>query len=338
MKKYRGGALIGIVFLFFILSGCLSDKTSTTEGKSDLTAVKVMLMPYLSFAPLFIAQEEGYFEENGIEVEFIKFGSPVQAMPALIQGDLDVATGGITSSLFNAISRGSNLKIVADKGQLHSRCSNAAILVNKELFESGEISEIAHLEGKKLALEDFGGWGFVYSQILSMGNLELEDIESTLMSPPNRIAALSSKAVVGVQLGEPLITKLTEDGMAVKLVGYEEVVPELQIAYLVFGPNLLDEDPELGKRFMVAYLKGVRQFNEGKTERNIEIIQNYTHLDGDLINRACWIYINPNGYPNTNSLLIIQKWGYDNGYVDDLVSEDQLFDMSFADYAKDVLS
>ena len=30
-----------------------------------------------------------------------------------------------------------------------------------------------------------------------------------------------------------------------------------------------DEDPELGRRFMVAYLKGVRAYNEGKTDENV---------------------------------------------------------------------
>jgi NitT/TauT family transport system substrate-binding protein len=302
MKNYKIWALIGILTIFSVLCGCLnlSDKPQFSEDNEELSTVKVMLMPFMSFAPFFIAEEEGYFLEQGIKIEFIKFGSPVQAMPSLAQGDLDVATGGITSSLFNSISRGVNVKVVADKGRLHDRCSNAAILINKELAESGEISEISHLNGKKLALEDFGGWGYIYSKVLEKGNLSLEDIDNTFMPPPDRVIAL-------------------------------------QIAYIIYGPSILGKNPDLGKRFMVAYLKGVKQFKEGKTERNIDIIQKYTQLDKELIENSCWIAINSRGYMNTQSLLDVQEWGYNNGYVDELVTEDQLFDLSFVEYANKVL-
>jgi NitT/TauT family transport system substrate-binding protein len=329
-----------LIFLIFILAGCLiSDSQSKDEEIMELNKVKVMVLPFLSFAPFFIAQEEGYFAEWGIEVEFDKFGSPVQAMPALIQGDLDVAAGGVSASLFNSIARGVvNIKIVADKGHLDSRCSYAAILVNKELFESGELSEIAQLKGKKFAGDDLGGMGYAYSEMLSKGNLGLEDIETVTMPPPERVAALQSKAVAAAHIGEPLITKLSDAGIAVKLAGQEETLPGFQLAYLIYGPNFLEKDGELGRQFMVAYLKGVRQYNEGKTERNIEIIQKYTQLDKDLIERACWPSINSNGRLNTQSLLDVQDWDFENGYVDEKVTEDQLFDESFIEYANEVLS
>ena len=46
---------------------------------------------------------------------------------------------------------------------------------------------------------------------------------------------------------------------------------------------------------MVAYLQGVRQYNEGKTEQNLEIMGNYTKLDRDLLNQSCWMPIAKNG-------------------------------------------
>jgi NitT/TauT family transport system substrate-binding protein len=331
--------LFFLVFLIFILAGCLSsDSPSKEEAIMELDTVKVMVLPYLSFAPFFIANEEGYFAEQRMEVEFIKFGSPVQAMPVLAQGELDVATGGVTSSLFNSISRGVNIRIVADKGHLDTRCTYAGMLVNKELFDNGEIKEISQLKGNTLALEDFGGWGYVYSEILSSEGLNLDDIESIFLRPPDRVGALAAKSVAAAQLGEPFITKLIETELAEKLVGYEEFLPDFQLAYIVYGSNLLEKDREIGKRFMVAYLKGVKQYNEGKTERNIDIIQNYTKEDRGIIERACWPSIHSDGHLNTQSLLDVQDWSFENGYVDELVTEYQLFDKSFIEYANEVLS
>jgi NitT/TauT family transport system substrate-binding protein len=336
-RKIR--TLLLIAFLIFILSGCLSsDGSPKDEEVRQLDTVKIMVLPFLSFAPFFIAQEEGYFQEQGIEVESIKFGSPVQAMPALIQGDLDVQAGGVSASLFNAIARGENIKITADKGHLDSRCSYAAILVTKELFESGELTEIAQLKGKKLATGELGAGSYNYFEMLRKGNLSLEDIEIVSMPPPDRAMALESKAAEGAYLAEPYITKLSDAGIAVKLAGQEEWLPDFQIGYLLYGPSFLENDPELGKQFMVAYLKGVRQYNQGKTERNIQIIQNYTKLDKDLIKRACWPSIHSDGHLNTQTVLDIQDWSFENGYVDEKVTKDQLLDESFIEYANETLS
>ena len=69
-----------------------------------------------------------------------------------------------------------------------------------------------------------------------------------------------------------------------QLCCYQHRITSLTYAYpLYYGPAFLDKDPELGRRFMVAYLQGVKQYNEGKTERNLEILQNYTRLDRDLL-------------------------------------------------------
>lgn len=338
MQKWKVGALLGIVVLIVIVAIYQSNGIKPTEeGIKDSTTVKVVLQPYISFSPFFIAKEEGYFEEQGIEVEFVKFLGFSKAMPVLAQGDLDVGAGAGSASLFNAIARGINIKIVADKAHLDGRCDYAGYYVRKDLFDSGEITEIAQLKGNKVASSPLSTWGYVYSEILNRGNLSLEDIEIVELRGSETLVALQTKAVAAAALGEPFITKTTDMGLAVKLISYQEAVPGLQLAYIVYGPNLLEKDPELGKRFMVAYLKGVRQYNEGKTERNIQIIQEYTKLDRDIIERSCWPPIYPDGHVNMQSLLELQNWSFRNGYIDALLTEDQLLEKSFVEYANKVI-
>ena len=40
---------------------------------------------------------------------------------------------------------------------------------------------------------------------------------------------------------------------------------------------------------MAGYLMGVKQYNEGKTDRNLAILSNYTHLDQELLKQTCWV-------------------------------------------------
>jgi NitT/TauT family transport system substrate-binding protein len=340
MLKWKAWAILGATFLL-IMAGCLSNSelSSVTDGgEKEFSTLKVVLLPYISSAPFFIGVEEGYFEEQEIKVEFVRFPSSAKSIPALAEGDLDVGAGLLSAGLFNAIGRDLNIKIVAGKGRFNTDCNVGAIVIRKDLFESREITEIAHLKGKKIALSDYLSHGYIYSELFNRDKMSLEDIDNIQLRPSERIGALQSKSIDAAALGEPSITRAVDMGLAVKLIGYAEVYPDFQAGSIIFGPNLLEKNPELGKRFMIAYLKSVRQYNEGKTDRNIGIIQNHTDLDRDLVERSCWYTFDPNGRLNIESLLDLQEWNYKNGYVDELLTEDQLKDESFIEYANKILN
>jgi NitT/TauT family transport system substrate-binding protein len=100
---------------------------------------------------------------------------------------------------------------------------------------------------------------------------------------------------------------------------------------------LLDQDPEAGKRFMTAYLKAVRQYNQGKTERNLDILAKHTELDRELLRRACWPVMRDDGQVNLQSLIEFQSWAQTKGLIDRPVTADQLWDASFINHATQAL-
>lgn len=67
--------------------------------------LKVLLTPFLSQAPFLIAKEEGYFTEQGFQVDFVRMNRAHEAIPALIQGLLDVVPGTINITFLNAMVR-----------------------------------------------------------------------------------------------------------------------------------------------------------------------------------------------------------------------------------------
>jgi NitT/TauT family transport system substrate-binding protein len=89
---------------------------------------------------------------------------------------------------------------------------------------------------------------------------------------------------------------------------------------------------------MVAYLQGVKQYNQGKTDRNIEILANYTHLDRDLLKQTCWMTIAEDGFVLRQPVIEYMDWLYANKKITQKLDEDQLFDMSFVNYANGVLA
>lgn len=318
-----------IILSGFIVCGCLSSVPAPA-----MKTVRVAYLPTSDYAPLHIASEEGFFAEQGINVEFVKVQSSSAALPLVLNGDVAVYAGPIKIGLVNAIAKGEHVRIVADKGRVaRGSCTAYALMVRKDLFDKGIVKNVSDLRGRKIAERDSD---YDLYHALAVGNLSTNDVDTIDMAFPMVIPAFTNGAIDAGLVTEPYLTQAINNGSAVILVPAEDVIPEYPFP-LYYGPAILDKDPELGRKFMIAYLKGVKQYNEGKTERNLEIIGNYTHLDRDLLNQTCWFPIAGDGYLPRQPVREYMDWMYANKKIIQNLSDDQLFDMSYADYANGVL-
>ena len=165
------------------------------------------------------------------------------------------------------------------------------------------------------------------------------DAIETKEIPPSALSdAFGSGAVDVAHIGEPWLTRIALTGKAGLWLPAQEVLPDFQWAMIAYGPTLLEANPTAGQHFMVAYLKAVRQYNQGKTPRNVEILAQYTELAPELLQEACWPAIHESGEINVQSLLDFQPWGADKGLLDELVTADQFWEPSFTAQANQVLS
>ncbi|HZY45846.1 MAG TPA: hypothetical protein VFF70_13990 [Anaerolineae bacterium] len=87
----------------------------------------------------------------------------------------------------------------------------------------------------------------------------------------------------------------------------------------------------------MAYLKGVRQYNQGKTDRNLDIVAKYTQQDREVVKDACWQAINADGQIDLNSIVDFGNWAVKNNLLDVAVPPAQFWDPSFIDYANGIL-
>jgi NitT/TauT family transport system substrate-binding protein len=303
--------------------------------------LKVLLLPYLSYAPFFIAEEEGYFAEEGLQIEFVKMARSMDAVAALAQGDLDVFGGSVGVGLFNAIGRGAEIKFVANRGFIDpDGCGCYAFLVRRDLVDSGELNSPAQLRSRRIGLVGSGPesyWGYLVEKLLHTAGLTLDDVEVQTIPVSVVSEALEQGTSDVVPVGEPHVTRILRTGHATLWKPAAQVTPGFQMGFMLYGPTLLHENPDAGRRFMVAYLRGVRQYNEGKTERNLEILTNHTGLDRELLNQACWPSMPDDGLMNPEGILSYQAWAVEKGYLDDAVTEEEFWHPSFVAYANEVL-
>jgi NitT/TauT family transport system substrate-binding protein len=113
---------------------------------------------------------------------------------------------------------------------------------------------------------------------------------------------------------------------------------EADLGLLFFGPKLLDEHTDVGQRFMLAYLEGVRQYQQGKSPRNLEILARHTDLSRETLEKLCWVPFRDDGQPHLPSMLEFNAWAVRKGLVEARLSGPEIFDPRFLQCARAIVT
>jgi NitT/TauT family transport system substrate-binding protein len=286
----------------------------------------------------YVAFERGYFTEEGLNLELHDFTTAADQIPALAAGQLDVGNGGVNSGLFNALAQGIPLKIVADQ-VVNAPESRATVwMVRSELLDSGRFKTAADMKGLTVGL---GGSNTVIDveldQILKEGGLTRADIETKLVPYPDQIAAFANGSIDVSYVFEPSQTRMKEQGTARVWKTAGEVIPYHEPAVVMFGPTMYQPDKlEAGKRFIAAYLRGVREARkeivEGRTDAGFALLAKWTAVkDPDLWRKMELQYTNPDCHNYPESINRDLQWFVDAGIVKPLSGSP--IDSSYCDYA-----
>jgi NitT/TauT family transport system substrate-binding protein len=303
-----------------------------------LTTLRVGLLPLQSWAPIFIALEEGHFRRQGIQIEFQQFASAAESIPVLIDGKLDVGAGAVSAAFFNALARGLPVRVVADKGHEASGGRTNAILVRKDLVDSGAVKSIADLRGRRVGINATGSnQHYILVTALKRAGLKGSDVNLVRLPQPSIGAALEGRGLDAGVLGEPQVTLILQRGVVVPLLWYSEVLPVLQIGVIIYGPNLLQRNRPLGVRFMAAYLQGLRQYAQGKTPRNVAIQAKHTQLEPEILRKSYWFPMRADGRVDGISLMKMQDWLFEEGFIDVRVPASQFIDHTFLEDAETLI-
>lgn len=319
-----------------ITQSATTEPSSGSAGQKD--HLRLMVLPYISSAPFFIAQDEGYFTDEGLDVEFVRVDITADAIPVLVQGQLDVVGGLIDAAVLNAIARESNVKYVADRGLIGAEgCSYTGFVARKDLLESGKLNDPKNLKGLKISTEKASMTEYILDQVLKSYGLTSADVELPLMPQPARLEALGKGAIDVAGMAEPWIYRVQKAGYGDLWKPWEKVVPGQNLSLIMYGPNLLVKNRDLGVRFMKAYLRALHQYAQGKTDRNVEIIAKYTQLKPEEVKNICWQPMREDGVINTQSVLNFQDWAIQRGYMKTRLTVEQFWDDSFVKEAAQAL-
>ncbi len=255
-----------LIFVVMLVSGVIV--CGCTSSAPAMKTVKVAYQPTTTNGPLYIAQEEGYFAQQGIIVEFEKTQSPAAALPLLVHGDIAVSTGPLKVGLLNAVIQGGHIKIVADKGRVTpGTCTAYALMVRKDLFDKGIVRNVSDLKSRKVAMRDSD---YDLYNALALGNLSRDDVETIDMDFTMIGPAFANGAIDAALVAEPYITQERNSGLAVVLVPGQDFVPQWPFP-VYYGPAILDKDPDLESGLWLLISRELNNTTKGKLNGTLRL-------------------------------------------------------------------
>src|ERR1044071_8422052 len=201
----------------------------------------------------YVADEKGYYREEGLEPRLILMSTPTAAQ-ALIGGNVEFT--GVSGGVLPAVAGGAPLRFVF----------SAFYRPMFWLYTKPEIRTLAALRGKKIAVSGLGSG----PATLLLEHLKKNGIDGTrdltilsLGLTPIRFAALTNGSVDAAILIPPFTFNAQENGFRELVSFIKEDFVELQ-GSIILRDELLRTEPALVEKFVRATLKGLRYARENR--------------------------------------------------------------------------
>jgi ABC-type nitrate/sulfonate/bicarbonate transport system substrate-binding protein len=320
--------------------------TATSRDASPPAAVTLTTAHTgsLSNLPTYIALERGYFAAEGLDIQLEQFRSATDEIAPLGTGQLLVGAGGVSVGLLSAIARGIPLRIVADQAHDPPEFTGTGWLVRKDLLDSGEVKTPKDLRGLTIGIAAPGTTQDPeFDVLLRQGGLTPEDVTMKTVGYADQVAAMANKSIDATYNFEPNVTTMKERGIADIWITSGQLIPNHMPTVNIYSPMLVEKYPDAARKWMVAYLRGVRDAVRAYaapslSDDMVAIITKYSTLqDPQLIRKIKLAPINPDGYVYEASLRTDIEYFVRSGQLPQAPNLAEIVDSSFVDYAIGVL-
>lgn len=227
--------------------------------------IGVPLFPTVSF-PVFIAQEKGFFEKNGLKAEIIRINSEPTTYQALISGDID-ATSGAPTGLVQSNLQGVP---VVSLGSWDN-------LVSYTMMTREKIDDLSQLKGKKIGINRLGGKSSLILRVMleDAGLNSMKDVTLLqLGGSQERLAALMRGGIDAAPVDFAFEPKMKQMGFFL-VTGKK--IPFMNGPITVKSSSLQSNRPKW-VRFVKAYLEATYYLTTNK-EGSVEVLRRAIHID-----------------------------------------------------------
>ena len=272
MKKFLRTKImclsLSLLLLAGILAGCNAAKDTSGNAGGNVEVTLNEVAHSIFYAPLYVAIEEGYFEEEGINLTLVTGFGADKTMTAVLTDEADIGFMGSESTIYTYA--GGSQDYVVNFAQLTQRAGN--FLVSRE-----PVSDFSWdmLKGTEVLGGRAGGMPqMVFEYILKKNNIDPKadlSIDQSIDFGSTAAAFSGGQGDFNVEF-EPHATSLEEkgDGYVVASLGEDSGY----VPYTAFSAkkSFIEENPEVIQSFTNALQKGMDYINSHSPEEIAKVI------------------------------------------------------------------
>ena len=227
------------------------------QSTSQSDSVKITMHLWPGYYHSFIAQERGFFQDEGVNVELVINENIDDSLQYFKEGKADAAFG-LQSDAMLLFSEGVPLKIVyiAD-------FSNGGDVIVSKL----DIKTIADLKGKTVSVDKLNGFNHIFLvELLRINGLEESDVKIVPIIASQVPDALEAGIIDAGQTWEPYQSQVIDNGY--RLLATSAETPGIITDVLMFDSKFVEERPDDVKKIL-------RSLDRALKYRNIDYIGSY---------------------------------------------------------------
>lgn len=253
MKKlsFCASGWIFIVLAVIIVSGC----APTSSPPAEMVELRLAVLPVLDTLPMYVAEEEGLFAENGLEVELIPVASAPERDQLIAAGQADVMMNEALSTAYF------NRDTVSAQVVRYARAATAenalfSILAAKQ----SAIENIEGLKGVEIGISEGTIIEYLTDRLLQAEGFDSAEIAKIAVPKiDERMNLLGTGSLSAAMLPEPLTTLARINGAQVILDDTSH--PEYSFSTITFRKPVIDQNPEAVRAFLAAIEGAVELIN-----------------------------------------------------------------------------
>ncbi|MCK9443490.1 MAG: ABC transporter substrate-binding protein [Tissierellaceae bacterium] len=336
MKKHLKGILI-LVLIVSLLVGCTAkDESDSGEGNEKLEKIIISEMRGESWLPVYAAEMLGYFEDEGLETEFVVYKDGPIAFQGMHAGDSQFCMLS-TEPVLRAFDEGFESIIVLP-----------TVRSKQYMFATNsEITDMKDLKGKAI----FGGmpgsapYSFVASALEEVG-LTVNDVEWINMEYGAALAALEQGTISAAYFDGIYINKLNDIGANVLIntmdpdqhkAIYGTEFYESQMVTVT--KKFAEENPETVQKFVNASMKAIKWQTEHTDEELAELVS--PMFEGkDMVEVISILRdsLTRDGNYSKEGYEAIESFCLEQGIISDPIGYENIIDMKYVNSAKESLN
>jgi NitT/TauT family transport system substrate-binding protein len=264
-----------------LLAG-LAAAVASPARAAELEKLRVSIIPINDVTPLFVGIRNGYFRDEGLELDTTPSAGGATGIPGMMAGSFDIAYGNVVSTLL-AAQQGIDIKVVAPGTKTISAETDLSQIVVRS--DSG-IKSGKDLEGKSIGVNTRNNviWLYARAWVKATGgnpdrvtyrevpHPQMEDairqkqVDAGFMVVPYAMLALAKPDFVGI--GKP----------------YSDVQPGVDVGQYLITGKLLSEKADVATRFVRGLRRGIEWYNANRSSPDLlEVISGFTKIDVALL-------------------------------------------------------